>query len=98
MVEGQYTYAVGRRKTSVAQVRLFHDAGSVVVDDRLMEEAFPYITWQQLINEPFTVTNTQGRYRIVAKIKGGELALVLDKSDIGEKVKDAIVEAAERAD
>tara|TARA_B100000949_G_C13986370_1_gene327318 strand:- start:176 stop:571 length:396 start_codon:yes stop_codon:yes gene_type:complete len=70
-VEGQYTYAVGRRKTSVAQVRLFHDAGSVVVDDQLMEEAFPYITWQQLINEPFTVTNTQGRYRIVAKIRGG---------------------------
>ena len=71
MVEQAYTYAVGRRKTAVAQVRLYYDAGPVVVDDRLMEEAFPYSIWQQIINEPFTVTSTQGRVRVVAKLSGG---------------------------
>ena len=71
MVEQAYTYAVGRRKTAVAQVRLYYDAGPVVVDDRLMEEAFPYSIWQQIINEPFTVTSTQGRFRVVAKLSGG---------------------------
>ena len=71
MVEQQYTYAVGRRKTSVAQVRLYQDAGPIVVEDKLIEEAFPFSTWQQIINEPFTVTNTQGRFRVVAKVKGG---------------------------
>ncbi len=71
MVEQQYTYAVGRRKTSVAQVRLYQDAGPIVVEDKLIEEAFPFSTWQQIINEPFTVTNTQGKYRVVAKVKGG---------------------------
>ena len=71
MVEQAYTYAVGRRKTAVAQVRLYNDAGPVVVDDRLMEEAFPYSIWQQIINEPFTVTSTQGRFRVVAKLSGG---------------------------
>ena len=71
LVEQKYTYAVGRRKSAVAQVRLFPDAGPVVVDDKLIEEAFPYSTWQQVINEPFTVTNTQGRFRVVAKVKGG---------------------------
>ena len=71
MVEQAYTYAVGRRKTAVAQVRLYYDAGPVVVDDRLMEEAFPYSIWQQIINEPFTVTSTQGRFRVVAKMSGG---------------------------
>ena len=71
MVEQKYTYAVGRRKSAVAQVRLFPDAGPVVVDDKLIEDAFPYSTWQQVINEPFTVTNTQGRFRVVAKVKGG---------------------------
>lgn len=71
MVEQQYTYAVGRRKTSVAQVRLYQDAGPVVVGDKLIEDAFPFSTWQQIINEPFTVTNTQGKYRVVAKVKGG---------------------------
>lgn len=71
MVEQAYTYAVGRRKTAVAQVRLYYDAGPVVVDDRLMEEAFPYSIWQQIINEPFTVTSTQGRFRVVARMSGG---------------------------
>tara|TARA_B100001971_G_C18254620_1_gene580988 strand:- start:1933 stop:2331 length:399 start_codon:yes stop_codon:yes gene_type:complete len=71
LVEQAYTYAVGRRKTAVAQVRLYYDAGPVVVDDRLMEEAFPYSIWQQIINEPFTVTSTQGRFRVVAKLSGG---------------------------
>ena len=71
MVEQQYTYAVGRRKTSVAQIRLYQDAGPIVVEDKLIEEAFPFSTWQQIINEPFTVTNTQGRFRVVAKVKGG---------------------------
>ena len=70
MVEQTYTYAVGRRKTAVAQVRLYSDAGPVVVDDKLMEEAFPYSIWQQIINEPFTVTSTQGRFRVVAKLSG----------------------------
>ena len=71
MVEQAYTYAIGRRKTAVAQVRLYSDAGPVVVDDKLMEEAFPYSIWQQIINEPYTVTSTQGRFRVVAKLSGG---------------------------
>ncbi|MEC8986381.1 MAG: 30S ribosomal protein S9 [Chloroflexota bacterium] len=71
MVEQQYTYSFGRRKTSVAQVRLYQDAGPIVVEDKLIEEAFPFSTWQQIINEPFTVTNTQGKFRVVAKVKGG---------------------------
>ena len=71
MVEQAYTYAVGKRKTAVAQVRLYPDAGPIVVDEKLMEDAFPYSIWQQIINEPFTVTNTQGRFRVVAKVSGG---------------------------
>tara|TARA_B100000676_G_scaffold160041_1_gene157575 strand:+ start:1567 stop:1965 length:399 start_codon:yes stop_codon:yes gene_type:complete len=71
LVEQKYTYAVGRRKSAVAQVRLFSDSGPIVVDDKLIEEAFPYSTWQQVINEPFTVTNTHGKFRVVAKVKGG---------------------------
>ena len=73
MVEQAYTYAVGKRKTAVAQVRLYPDAGPIVVDEKLMEDAFPYSIWQQIINEPFTVTNTQGRFRVVAKVSGGSV-------------------------
>jgi small subunit ribosomal protein S9 len=71
VVTQSYTYAVGKRKTAVAQVRLYSDSGPIVVDEKLMEEAFPYSIWQQIINEPFTVTNTIGKYRVVAKMAGG---------------------------
>ncbi len=71
MVQQGYTYAVGRRKSAVAEIRLYEDSGPIVVGERIMEDAFPYSIWQQIINEPFTVTSTQGRYRIVAKVKGG---------------------------
>ena len=71
MVDQRYTYAVGRRKTAVAQVRLYSDSGPIVGDEKLMEDAFPYSIWQQIVNEPFTVTNTQGKFRVVAKVSGG---------------------------
>ena len=71
MVQQGYTYAVGRRKSAVAEIRLYEDSGPIVVGERIMEEALPYSIWQQIINEPFTVTSTQGRYRVVAKVKGG---------------------------
>ena len=70
-MDQHYTYAVGRRKTAVAQVRLYSDSGHIVVDEKLLEDAFPYSIWQQIVNEPFTVTNTQGKFRVVAKVSGG---------------------------
>ena len=57
MVDQRYTYAVGRRKTAVAQVRLYSDSGPIVVDEKLMEDAFPYSIWQQIVNEPFTAVS-----------------------------------------
>ena len=72
MVESDYYYyAVGRRKTATAQVRLYTDSGPVVVNGKLMEDAFPWNAWQQQINEPFAVTNTHNQFRVVAKVKGG---------------------------
>ena len=56
MVEKGYTYAVGKRKTAVAQIRLYSDAGPIVVDDKLIEDALkerqsgkpaiPYTTYE----------------------------------------------------
>ena len=77
MADQSYIYAVGKRKTAVAQVRLYLDQGPIVVDEKLMEEAFPYSIWQQIINEPFTVTNTEGKYRVVAMVVLERLDTVL---------------------
>lgn len=66
-----YYYAVGKRKTSVAQVRLYTDGGADVVNGRPLEEMFPWDSWRQLIGEPFEVTGASGQFRVVAKIRGG---------------------------
>ncbi len=67
----QYYYAIGKRKTSVAQVRLYTDSGANQVNGKPLEEFFPWDSWQQLINQPMDVTNTHGDFRIVAKVRGG---------------------------
>ena len=69
--EDTYYYAVGKRKTSVAQVRLFMSRGPIVVNGKPAEEAFPWDSWQRLINEPFEATDTKERFRVIAKIRGG---------------------------
>ena len=69
--DNQYYYATGRRKTSVARVRLYTDSGPVVVNGKPMEEAFPWDPWQQTVMEPFRLTDTSGQYRVVAKVSGG---------------------------
>ena len=49
MTTQQYYYAVGRRKTAVALVRLFMENGPIVVNGKPVEEAFPWETWQRHI-------------------------------------------------
>ena len=71
MTTQQYYYAIGRRKTAVALVRLFMENGPIVVNGKPVEEAFPWETWQRHITEPFKVTNTGSQFRVVAKVTGG---------------------------
>ncbi len=71
MIEQQYYYATGKRKSAVARVRLYRDRGPIIVNGKPIEEAFPWPSWQQLIHLPFVVTNTANQFRVVAKISGG---------------------------
>ncbi len=67
----QYYYGTGRRKTAVARVRLYADSGPIIVNGKPVEEVFPWDSWLQQVNEPFRVTDTAGKLRVVAKITGG---------------------------
>ncbi len=71
MTQQHYYYGTGRRKTSVARVRLYMEPGTTVVNGKAMEEFFGWASWQDLVDEPFKVTGTQGQFRVVAKITGG---------------------------
>ena len=63
--------ATGRRKRSVARVRLRSGAGTITVNGRAVEDYFPSRTHQMQVLEPMTATATEGRYDVDATIGGG---------------------------
>ena len=71
MVSQQYYYGTGRRKSSVARVRLYVERGPIVVNGKPMEETYPWKSWQDIINSPLEATDTFGQVRVVAKVSGG---------------------------
>lgn len=61
----------GRRKTSVASVRLLPGKGEVKVNNRKFEDYFPIDTNRSNILKPLEVTNSKGKYDIFVNVKGG---------------------------
>lgn len=64
-------HAVGRRKTSVARVYLKPGAGKWEVNGRTLGDYFPRASLVQLIQHPFTVTDTLGAFDVKATVAGG---------------------------
>ncbi len=70
--KGQYFYAVGRRKTSVARVRLYPGTGTVTINGKPAREHFGGRELHYLVmQEPFRVTGTTERFDVVATVVGG---------------------------
>ena len=65
------TRATGRRKESVCRARFIPGTGQWSINGRPFEDYFPSPTHRMIITEPLRITNTEGRYDIVAKIEGG---------------------------
>ena len=63
--------ATGRRKESVAQVRIKPGSGSIIVNDKKIEEYFPREITRMVIRQPLELTNTLERYDIVVNVCGG---------------------------
>lgn len=65
-----YVYAVGRRKTANARVRLYPKKGPIIVNEKPIEEYFPLQVHQQEYNQPFRVTNAMGKFSASIKVAG----------------------------
>ncbi|MBQ7010391.1 MAG: 30S ribosomal protein S9 [Clostridia bacterium] len=66
-----YFYGTGRRKSSIARVRLYPGTGAITINGRDIDEYFGLETLKLIVNQPFGVTNTIGKFDIVASVKGG---------------------------
>ncbi len=71
MPEKTFFYGTGRRKTSVARVRLKEGNGQVLVNDHPLEEYFGRETARMIVLQPFQVTNTSGSYDALVSVQGG---------------------------
>ena len=69
-----YFYGTGRRKSSVARVRLYPGTGKITINGRDVDDYFGLETLKLIINQPFGVTGTVGKFDIVANVNGGGIS------------------------
>ena len=61
----------GRRKSSIARVRLVEGKGKITVNGKDIEEYFGEETLRVIVKQPLTITNTLSKYDVIAKVQGG---------------------------
>ncbi|WP_182186420.1 30S ribosomal protein S9 [Pectinatus frisingensis] len=64
-------YGTGRRKTSVARVRLVPGEGNIKINGHDMSEYFGLKTLELIVKQPLVLTETEGKYDVIAKVEGG---------------------------
>ena len=70
MAVAQY-YGTGRRKSSVARVRLVPGTGKITVNKRELNEYFGRQTLELIVKQPLNLTNTVEQYDVIATVAGG---------------------------
>ena len=64
-------YGTGRRKSSIARVRLVEGTGKIIVNGKTLDEFFGAETLKVIVKQPLTVTNTLEKFDVIASVNGG---------------------------
>ena len=68
----KYNYGTGRRKSSVARVRVYENGtGSIIINGRDMDEYFGLETLKLIVRQPMVATETLGKFDVVCTVAGG---------------------------
>ena len=70
MGKEQY-YGTGRRKSSVARVRLVPGNGNITINGRTIDDYFGLDTLKVIVRQPLTLTSTLDKFDVIAKVEGG---------------------------
>ena len=92
MSEAGIITATGRRKSAIARVRMKPGSGQMLVNGRPMTEYFPREVLHMRIQNPFEVSANEGRWDVIAKIRGGGV------SGQADALRHGISRALEKAD
>ncbi|MBR2471586.1 MAG: 30S ribosomal protein S9 [Clostridia bacterium] len=64
-------YGTGRRKKSVARVRLVPGKGNITINDRTIDDYFGLETLKVIVKQPLVATETEGKFDVICKVAGG---------------------------
>ncbi|MBQ9097229.1 MAG: 30S ribosomal protein S9 [Clostridia bacterium] len=64
-------YGTGRRKKSVARVRLVPGKGNITINDRTLDDYFGLETLKVIVKQPLVATETEGKFDVICKVAGG---------------------------
>lgn len=80
----EYTYALGRRKSATARVRLYKGKGSITVNGKTADEYFASSAFLlREINKPFVILEKEGQYDVTVLVEGGGSAGQADAIRLG---------------
>ena len=72
MFEGKpYFYGTGRRKSSVARVRLYQGTGKITINERDIDDYFGLETLKVIVRQPLVLTENADKYDVVCRVAGG---------------------------
>lgn len=66
-----YFYGTGRRKKSVARVRVYAGTGKITINDRDIDDYFGLETLKLIVRQPLALTGTADKFDIICKVAGG---------------------------
>lgn len=66
-----YFYGTGRRKSSVARVRLYNGSGKITINDREIDDFFGLETLKLIVRQPLLLTGTESKFDIAIRVAGG---------------------------
>lgn len=70
-VEKPQFYGTGRRKKSIARVRLIQGSGSITINNRDIDDYFGLETLKVIVRQPLALTGLEGGFDIICKVSGG---------------------------
>ena len=69
--KASYFYGTGRRKSSVARVRMYKGTGKIIINDRPIDDYFGLETLKLIVRQPLVLTETDGKFDIICRVAGG---------------------------
>ena len=64
----------GRRKSSIARVRLMSGKGVITINNKSLDEYLPSEILKTIVKQPLNVTSTEGKFDVIIKVEGGGLS------------------------